>query len=164
MCSSSPAIPWCFPAGSWAQRIGRHLSPCAASWKRPWRTCRTTRTQMRSCTSTWTSPLWNSGPSVAVTPLGGLPLSAWRAWTLWPQLRSTIPTGTSCVPSTKPPGPSPTPWRASTCWCPRLRPRCPYSRPATPLQRLPRPPPLPWSFWRTGRGPEKRPGSDGFPP
>lgn len=163
-CSSSPAMPWCFPAGSWAQRIGRPSSPCAASWKRPWRICRTTRTRTRSCTSTWTSPQWNSGQSVAVTPWGDPPLCAWRAWTLWPPWKSTNQTATSCVPSTRPAEPSLTPWRASTCWCRPLRPRCPCSRPATPPQTPPRPlPPLrPWRCWRRGRAPEKRPGSDCF--
>ena len=158
--SSAAATPWCSPAGYWARRIARPLSPCAASWKRPSRICRTLRTQMRSCTSTWTSPPWSWGPSVAATPSEGRPLSAWRAWTLWPQWRSTSRTATSSVPSTRPTGPSPTPWRAWTCRCRPPQPRCLYSRPATPLRTQPRLPPRPSSCWRTGKGPEKCPGSE----
>lgn len=160
VCSSSAATPWCSPAGYWAQRIARPLSPCAASWKRPLRICRTLRTQMRSCTSTWMSPPWSWGPSEAATPSEGRPLSAWRAWTLWPRWRSTSRTATSSVPNTRPTEPSPTPWRAWTCRCRPPQPRCLYSRPAAPVLTPPRLPPRLSSCWRTGKGPEKCPGSD----
>ncbi len=160
--TSSPVTPWCSPVGCWARRIVHHLSPCAASWKRPLRICRTPMTQMRSCTLTWTSLPWSLGPSVAVTPLGGRPLSAWKAWTLWPQWRSTSPTAMSCVPNTRPTEPSLTLWRAWTCQCRPPQPRCLYSHPATPLPTPPQLPPRLWSCWRTGKGPGKCPGSDGF--
>lgn len=162
ICCSSPATPWCSRVGYWAQRIVHHLSLCAVSWKKPSRICRTPRTQMRSCTSTWTSPPWSSGPSVAETPSEGRPLSAWRAWTLWPQWRSTSRTATSSVPSTRPTEPSPTPWRAWTCWCRPPQPRCLYNHPATPLPTPPQLPPQQSSCWRTGKGPGSCPGNDGF--
>lgn len=157
-------MPWCSLAGYSVQRIAHHLSPCAASWKRPLRICQTPRTQMRSYTSTWTSPPWNLGPSVAVTPLGGLPRSAWRAWTLWPQWRSTTPTATSSVPNTRPPEHSLSPWKALTCRCHPPQPRCLFSRPATPLPTALLLPPQLWSCWRIGKDPEKCPGSDGCTP
>lgn len=158
----SPATPWCSPAGCWAQRTGHRLNPYAVSWKRPLRICRTLRTQMRSCTSTWTSRQWSSVLSVVVTLLGGHPHSAWRAWTLWPQWKSTTPTAMSSVRSMRPTGPSLTPWKAWTCQCHPPQPRCLYRRPSTPLPTLPELPHQLLSCWRTGKGPENCPGNDGL--
>lgn len=161
-CLLSPAIPWCSPAGCWAPRIVHLLSPCAVSWKKPWRTCQTPRTLTRSCTSTWMSPQWSLGPLEVGIPLGGRLLCAWRAWTLWPQWRSTTPTATSSVPNMRQTEPSLTPWRAWTCQCRLPQPRCLYSRPATPPPTPLRLPHQLWSWWRIGKRPEKCPGSDGF--